>query len=65
MERIYDPGARTRFVLWHGVAVTLISLIAAMVTEDPNWYWNIPLGMAAGSAWGLLAWPVYRKLRSL
>jgi hypothetical protein len=42
--------------------VTVVSLMAAVVTDSPNWYWNIPLGMALGSAWGLVTWPVYMRM---
>lgn len=54
---------RHRWALTNGVLVVAISLVAAAWTRNPNWPWNIPLGMFAGYLWGLVSWPVLQWLR--
>lgn len=49
---------RTLWVIGNAVSVTVISLIAAAITHNPNWPLNIPYGLAAGAVWGLLSWPL-------
>lgn len=51
-----------RFVIGHGLVVMFMSLVAAAITHNPNWPWNIPLGFVAGSLFGLVMWEVWKRL---
>ena len=49
---------RRAWVAMHAAMVTFFSLIAAAITDNPNWPMNIPLGLAVGASWGLLSWNI-------
>jgi predicted ABC-type sugar transport system permease subunit len=53
------------WMLGHGLYTTAVSLVAAVVTQNPNWVWNIPLGMLVGSLVGLVAWSIVQRVREM
>ena len=53
---------RRAWVILNAAMVTFFSLIAAAITDNPNWPMNIPLGIAVGASWGLLSWNIWSGL---
>lgn len=55
-------SSKSRWIASRAIYVTACSLIAAAITGNPNWPWNIPLGLVVGGAWGWLSWKIREHL---
>lgn len=55
---------RKRFVITQMIWTPLFAAFFALVTGNPDWWWNIPLGLLVGLVGGVLLWPVVRRLQS-
>ena len=40
------------------------AVIFGLIGDNPNWPWNIPLGLALGYAGGVILWPIVRRGQS-
>lgn len=50
------------FVLRMAIGTPIFSVLLGLLTGNPHWYWNIPLGVGFGILGGLILWWPTQKL---
>lgn len=51
------------FVLMLTLLTPVQAVVLGLLTDNPNWPWNIPFGLALGYVAGLLLWPLVHRLQ--